>query len=248
MENQKGWSHKTKKTPKQISDAKDFRMLRSSKMEKGGNLPDKYVAMRNMTPEEVWSKWTATQRYHFLADHFPAVGSIKTKQIADYDYEELNFDIKDAITKHVSHDKRYAEGGGMPKFEVGDAVVWTVKSTGVKRKGAIQDIDKDGKYAHIRLQNRGLEYIPTNALRIDDAYSSYAKGGGVGNGANGYVAMYKGKKLDVYASTTYEAQQLAAKEFKAKKPWEVSIYLAELNGKPYVHSTASFENGGDINN
>ena len=98
------------------------------------------------------------------------------------------------------------------------------------------------------LQNEYLDETDVKRWIEKTSPNKYAKGGGVGNGANGYVAMYKGKKLDVYASTTYEAQQLAAKEFKAKKPWEVSIYLAELNGKPYVHSTASFENGGDINN
>ena len=419
-----------------------------SKFDKGGNLPDKYVALRNMTPEEVWSKWTANQRYHFLADHFPKVGSIKTKQIADYDYEELNFDIKDAIIKHVSQDKRYLKGGGVNsssyKFEIVDfyadvksldnildiveslvkkgldikvldksghvsgtskykhinSVYVTSSTPGdvlirkfyelrdhsdnhihmieVFKKGGLTggqhklDVNKNGKidaedfkmlrsskmetgggvgkqkwiavyankqkpneqkvitahgntggeayrdaemsrphygvdnkYELVRLytyssnssmkelggsvESENADMVMNDARQIahhagelmnvlgnskhvpawvvakihsasedlsaathflggEAGMTEYGNGGKIGNGANGYVAMYKGKKLDVYANTTYEAQQLAAKEFKAKKPWEVSIYLTELNGKPYVHSTASFENGGDINN
>lgn len=87
--------------------------LEKVKMANGGNLPDKYITIRNMTPKEVWDKWTEKQKYHFLSDHFPKVGSIKTKQLAEYDYDELNFDIKEAIEKHVTQDKRYNTGGGV---------------------------------------------------------------------------------------------------------------------------------------
>ena len=46
-------------------------------------------------------------------------------------------------------------------------------------------------------------------------------------GCNGYVAMYKGKQAEVWAKTSYEAQQLAAKFFKAKKSYDVSVHLCE---------------------
>ncbi len=46
---------------------------------------------------------------------------------------------------------------------------------------------------------------------------------------NGYKAFYKGKALDVYAETAYQAQQKAAKEFKAKKSYEVTVMLCELD-------------------
>jgi hypothetical protein len=52
---------------------------------------------------------------------------------------------------------------------------------------------------------------------------------------NGYIAFYRGKKIEVYASTSYEAQQLAAKEFKAKKSYEVTVVLAERNGEQVTH-------------
>ena len=53
---------------------------------------------------------------------------------------------------------------------------------------------------------------------------------------NGYVAFYRGKRMEVEAKTSYEAQQTAAKAFKAKKSYEVSVVLAETGGQPVVHA------------
>lgn len=53
---------------------------------------------------------------------------------------------------------------------------------------------------------------------------------------NGYIAFYKGKRKEVYAETSYEAQNKAAKEFKAKKSWEVNVTLAEIDGKQVTHT------------
>jgi hypothetical protein len=53
---------------------------------------------------------------------------------------------------------------------------------------------------------------------------------------NGYVCLYKGKRLEVYADTIYQAQQKAAAHFKTKKGWEVNVMLAELDGKEYIHT------------
>ena len=46
---------------------------------------------------------------------------------------------------------------------------------------------------------------------------------------NGYICFYKGKKMEVYADTSYQAQEQAAKAFKAKKSYQVSTHLAEKN-------------------
>lgn len=43
-----------------------------------------------------------------------------------------------------------------------------------------------------------------------------------------YIAMYKGKKIEVQAPTAYAAQLRAAEQFRAKKTWEVSVYRADL--------------------
>jgi hypothetical protein len=56
---------------------------------------------------------------------------------------------------------------------------------------------------------------------------------------NGYKAFYKGKELDVYATTSYGAQLLAAERFKAKKSYEVTVYLCEKNGEQVYQSTAN---------
>jgi hypothetical protein len=51
---------------------------------------------------------------------------------------------------------------------------------------------------------------------------------------NGYIALYKGKQIEVFANTSYEAQQKASTQFKAKKSHEVSVYLCELQGKQVI--------------
>jgi hypothetical protein len=56
---------------------------------------------------------------------------------------------------------------------------------------------------------------------------------------NGYIALYKNKKTEVYAKTSYEAQELAAKEFKAKKSYEVTVFLSiREDGKEVVHTAS----------
>lgn len=57
--------------------------------------------------------------------------------------------------------------------------------------------------------------------------------------ANGYIAFYKGKKTEVRADTSYEAQQLAAHYFRCKKSYQVTVMLAEKNGEQVIHSTGS---------
>lgn len=53
---------------------------------------------------------------------------------------------------------------------------------------------------------------------------------------NGYIAFYRGKQIEVYAPTSYEAQQIAAKQLKAKKSYEVTVMLAERNGEQVTHT------------
>lgn len=53
---------------------------------------------------------------------------------------------------------------------------------------------------------------------------------------NGYKAFYKDKTCEVYADSSYEAQQKAAVVFKAKKSHEVTVMLCEVQGKQVVHT------------
>ncbi len=52
---------------------------------------------------------------------------------------------------------------------------------------------------------------------------------------NGYVAFYKGKRVEVRAKNPYEAQLIAAEHFKAKKAHQVAVVLAEVGTTPVVH-------------
>jgi hypothetical protein len=52
---------------------------------------------------------------------------------------------------------------------------------------------------------------------------------------NGYVAFYKGKRIEVQATTSLKAREEAAKQFKAKRAWDVTVVLAEQNGKEVTH-------------
>ena len=54
---------------------------------------------------------------------------------------------------------------------------------------------------------------------------------------NGYIGLYMGKQYEVYAETTYEAQQKLAKQLKVKKSYEISVFLCEKEGQPVVQST-----------
>jgi hypothetical protein len=54
----------------------------------------------------------------------------------------------------------------------------------------------------------------------------------------GYIAMYRGKKLELYAETKLKAQEEAAKRFKARKAYEVDVYLCEKpDGSTVLQST-----------
>lgn len=55
---------------------------------------------------------------------------------------------------------------------------------------------------------------------------------------NTYEAFYRGKQITVQAATSYEAQQRAAEELRAKKRWEVTVILSEKDGEAVVHDPA----------
>ena len=43
-----------------------------------------------------------------------------------------------------------------------------------------------------------------------------------------YVAFYRGRQIPVSAESSYAAQRKAAAIFKAKKSWEVTVVLADV--------------------
>ena len=54
---------------------------------------------------------------------------------------------------------------------------------------------------------------------------------------NTYICFYKGKKIEVKAESSLEAQTKAAKEFKAKKRYEVTPMLVAIDDTQVVHNT-----------
>jgi hypothetical protein len=58
---------------------------------------------------------------------------------------------------------------------------------------------------------------------------------------NKYIALYKGKKIEVQAETSFTAQEVAAKQFKAKKRYEVDVYICEMSdGSAVVYNGTEF--------
>lgn len=49
-----------------------------------------------------------------------------------------------------------------------------------------------------------------------------------------YIAFWKNQRHELEATSSYEAQQAAAKHFKAKKSWEVTVMLADVTHNPSV--------------
>jgi ribosomal protein L27 len=59
---------------------------------------------------------------------------------------------------------------------------------------------------------------------------------------NGYICMYNGKKVEVYANTSYEAQKQGAVAFKVseKNRYKVDVYLCETaQGEQVSHTITS---------
>ena len=55
-----------------------------------------------------------------------------------------------------------------------------------------------------------------------------------------YLCMWRGKQVEVDADTTYQAQIQAAIQLKAKRTYEVSVYLmTDSEGNEVQHSTAT---------
>lgn len=53
---------------------------------------------------------------------------------------------------------------------------------------------------------------------------------------NGYIALHRGRRWECRANTTFEAQKLAAAHWKVRRAYEITVMLAEKDGRPYVHT------------
>jgi hypothetical protein len=143
-----------------------------------------------------------------------------------YSAEELEFYPED----------EFAKGGNI------ENPTFVVKNSDGKVVFKTKSLNKASDY--YGLHGRDTHTVETLDGRIlSDSGDEMADGGEIGSGKNGYVAFYKGKKVDVKADSMYGAQKTAAKYFNAKKEYDVNVVLAEVDGKQYVQSTA-FAKGG----
>lgn len=53
---------------------------------------------------------------------------------------------------------------------------------------------------------------------------------------NGYVCFYKGKRYEIYAESSYAAQCMCAVNHNIKKRHEITVVLAEKDGKEVTHT------------
>jgi len=167
---------------------------------------------------------TYGRRFHLK---FPD-GSEKT-----YSAEELEF---------FPTDEMMNDGGMMANGGNIENPTFVVKNLDGKIVLKTKSLNKASDYHG--LVGRDTHTVETLDGRIlSGSGDDMADGGVIGNGKNGYVAFYKGKKVDVNADTMYGAQKTAAKYFNAKKEYDVNVVLAEIDGKQYVQSTA-FAKGG----
>ena len=52
---------------------------------------------------------------------------------------------------------------------------------------------------------------------------------------NGYIAFYKDKQIEVYASSSFEARTKAVQLLKPRKSYDVTVILCEKNGEQVTH-------------
>jgi hypothetical protein len=53
---------------------------------------------------------------------------------------------------------------------------------------------------------------------------------------NGYICLYKGKRFEIYADSTFEAQTKCSIDNNIKKRSDISVMLAEKDGVQVTHT------------
>lgn len=56
------------------------------------------------------------------------------------------------------------------------------------------------------------------------------------NKLNGYVCFYKGNRYEIYAESSFAAQCMCAANHNIKKRYDITVILAEKNGKAVTHT------------
>lgn len=78
--------------------------------------------------------------------------------------------------------------------------------------------------------------LSTDGLAITPYLNSWAYEQEKHKKANGYIAFYRNKQVEVRADTSLEAQRLAAHYWRVKKSFDVTVVLAEVGSEPVIHT------------
>lgn len=78
--------------------------------------------------------------------------------------------------------------------------------------------------------------LSTDGLAITPYLNSWAYEQEKHKKANGYIAFYRNKQVEVRADTSLEAQRLAAHYWRVKKSFDVTVVLAEVGSEPITHT------------
>ena len=78
--------------------------------------------------------------------------------------------------------------------------------------------------------------LSTDGLAITPYLNSWAYEQEKHKKANGYIAFYRGKQVEVRADTSLEAQRLAAHYWRVKRTSDVTVMLAEIGSEPVIHT------------
>lgn len=156
---------------------------------------------------------------------------------------------------YAENGKVYIDGLSNPDEMAKGGGVWIKDAlSGGKNKGALRrtamrkGLLRNEKENLSKTDLHKLEKMGgTTAKRahLAETLSKFDTGGDIKDGKNGYVAFYKGKQMDVWGDTSLQARDKAAKAFKAKKAWDVTVVLAEKDGEQVTH-VADFKRGGKV--
>lgn len=78
--------------------------------------------------------------------------------------------------------------------------------------------------------------MSTDGMAITPYLNSWAYEQEKPKKANGYLAFYRGKQVEVRADTSLEAQRLAAHYWRVKRSYDVTVVLAETAEQPVIHT------------
>jgi len=169
-------------------------MQKNGYMEEGGKIANQY---ENLTPKEIWSMWSETQRAHFLRDHkheFPEIQD-SIFVLRKKDFGKLPARIQIAIEYHVE-DGQYAMGGKLNR----ETYERMSELTSITAK---KELTTAAKSIRHELEEEGFENNEVDSYLCHIVTNSYKDGGMMAKG--GMTA--KDRKIADHIVKTYNMDE-----------------------------------------